>query len=66
MSDKSKSKGAKGATLPTGQKQLRQGVAQWTLSVVQVKEPLVIIFFVESWIGTREAHDAGSRYFLCG
>ena len=35
---------------------MRGWVAQWTLSVVQVKGPLVIIFFVASWIGTGEHH----------
>ena len=39
---------------------MRGGVAQWTLSVVQVKGPLVIIFFVALWIGTGERHVVGS------
>ena len=39
---------------------MRGWVAQWTLLVVQVKGPLVIIFFVASWIGTGECHVVGS------
>ena len=41
-------------------KGLRQWVAQWTLLVVQVKGPLVVILFVASWIGTGECHVVGS------
>ena len=39
---------------------MRGWVAQWTLLVVQVERPLVIIFFVASWIGTGERHVVGS------
>ena len=57
MSDKSKITKRTSITHWQG---LRGWVAQWTLSVVQVMGPLVIIFFVASWIGTGEHHVVGN------
>ena len=57
MSDKSKIMKRTSITHWQG---LRGRVAQWTLWVVQVKGPLVIIFFVALWIGTGERHVVGN------